>query len=882
MSGLLRKICVFIVFGCFAASVAHSATVYTTNLIPNGGTANPDYLTKICKMYGVGGARPDSNGVCSTNDSDYVNPFNLSSSPINEFPQKYANHVDATDGYETFLGYMPSEVHPRIDNTGNYVDLTNSSGNGAMYAWWGGVTDVTPFTVNYYDGDTLVGTQSCTFGDSTGCDVLSPVGLLTAPTGKYFDGWRCASSTGYNCRANRYLPPDYANLSTPITPYGTSPISNWPDISATRYRDDLRNANGDVVTNMSYEYTGTHVINLYAAWAPYNVTFKCAPRTSSPYVGASTRTQSTYLDANGIIHDIVYGSVIPLNKNFGGASTNPLCKSVYYKYDNDNGNDQWCSQYLDSAAGINSNASTVGGLGEVGGVGGTNYPYTYLGSKHVELYGSCSRYTLTYSCGSFNGETVPGVPPHQRKSLTNNGLIATNFAYGSKDMLIERRKYPFPEKPYRTDSNDGYMACNTQTLTPTAGANAGVPQIYGVPVNSTASTLGYGCCEKPQYAEFKGYQVRRSNANGEILNNGELIQPGQYGASNCSVSFNNNTNPDTWQPGCDLWPWKGTAYLEAIWEHTPIQITFNHNGANNAANLVNNVWLKYGEGFYENHTGNGYSGEIVTLSTIPTHSDGLVFGGYQYCDTNDVCTMIVNSNGEFISGTDNLKFTDVDVTATVVWTAATVECLAGTYLDANTQECESCIAGNYCPGGSYELGQSEDLGIYICGTDSWSDDGASACTNCLTANGYHNSGLSFIDHAHESSCITTCIGGQCVPVARAACANVGAGGWSSGGNVPQGNTLACNVCPSGEMTIGYGVGANESGDCGRVLHVGDSQLYLRSDRKTEHTLNFKIGDKIYYANMSTDNIGMSHGATKALKLRFNNTTYSAYDDSALE
>ena len=84
------------------------------------------------------------------------------------------------------------------------------------------------------------------------------------------------------------------------------------------------------------------------------------------------------------------------------------------------------------------------------------------------------------------------------------------------------------------------------------------------------------------------------------------------------------------------------------------------------------------------------------------------------------------------------------------------------------------------------------------------------------------------------------------------------------------------------MTIGYGVGANESGDCGRVLHVGDSQLYLRSDRKTDKTLNFKIGTKVYYANMSTDNIGMSHGATKALKLRFNNTTYSAYDDSALE
>ena len=34
------------------------------------------------------------------------------------------------------------------------------------------------------------------------------------------------------------------------------------------------------------------------------------------------------------------------------------------------------------------------------------------------------------------------------------------------------------------------------------------------------------------------------------------------------------------------------------------------------------------------------------------------------------------------------------------------------------------------------------------------------------------------------------------------------------------------------------------------------------------------------SNMSTDNKNMSYGATKALTLRFNDTIYSAYDDSA--
>lgn len=217
-----------------------------------------------------------------------------------------------------------------------------------------------------------------------------------------------------------------------------------------------------------------------------------------------------------------------------------------------------------------------------------------------------------------------------------------------------------------------------------------------------------------------------------------------------------------------------------------------------------------------------------------------------------------------------------------VCSASSITCDPTQYLPAGATVCVDCIAGGYCPGGTFTYNPNLVQGITVCAANTYSNAAAAQCTACLTVNGYQNSGDEFADHAYESSCKTTCAVGQCVATARAACANVGTTGWATGGNVPQGNTLACNVCPTGEMTIGYGVGANESGDCGRVLHVGDSQLYLRSDRKTDKTLNFKIGTKVYYANMSTDNIGVSHGATKALKLRFNNTTYSAYDDSALE
>ena len=88
----------------------------------------------------------------------------------------------------------------------------------------------------------------------------------------------------------------------------------------------------------------------------------------------------------------------------------------------------------------------------------------------------------------------------------------------------------------------------------------------------------------------------------------------------------------------------------------------------------------------------------------------------------------------------------------------------------------------------------------------------------------------------------------------------------------QGSAGARNQCASGLTTIGYGAGADEAGDCGRILNVGTDKVYLRSTKKTTPSLNIKIGDQTYYGNMST--------ATKG-KLRVKNgtTTYSVHDDS---
>ncbi len=100
-----------------------------------------------------------------------------------------------------------------------------------------------------------------------------------------------------------------------------------------------------------------------------------------------------------------------------------------------------------------------------------------------------------------------------------------------------------------------------------------------------------------------------------------------------------------------------------------------------------------------------------------------------------------------------------------------------------------------------------------------------------------------------------------------ACVGVGAGYYSAA------NILTRNQCPTGLTTIGYGAGADEVTDCGRILHFGNDKLYLRSGKKTTPSLNVKIGDTTYYGNMTA---GTGKGK---LRLKSGTTTYSVHDDS---
>ena len=229
--------------------------------------------------------------------------------------------------------------------------------------------------------------------------------------------------------------------------------------------------------------------------------------------------------------------------------------------------------------------------------------------------------------------------------------------------------------------------------------------------------------------------------------------------------------------------------------------------------------------------------------------------GTTYTSTGSWATS-ANAASGFVT---TIKTTSTSATITR-YAGKTYTCAAGYYLAANTNgACSVCTAGNYCLG---------ITNVYY----SSNDQGLSACPTGYTFGG---TGLSA-----QNQCKASCGAGQCLPTANGQCTNAGAGNWSAGGLVAYGSTLACNACASGLTTIGYGHGADEADDCGRILHVGENHVYLRSGEKTHPSLHVKIGNTVFYGNMSTTMTNMSDGVNHKLKMKYNNATYSVYDDSA--
>ena len=265
-----------------------------------------------------------------------------------------------------------------------------------------------------------------------------------------------------------------------------------------------------------------------------------------------------------------------------------------------------------------------------------------------------------------------------------------------------------------------------------------------------------------------------------------------------------------------------------------------------------------------------------------------------YYGTNSSCNTCLNGfvDGEPVSANTDCK----KLVPAGNWMGANYEikhCSAGKYNEEHYvragmpgSSCQACPSGytsaeeaksiNECyidVPGAYHIANVYDSTPIICNTSEYKEahrvyyGESSSCNRCLEGYTSEEAGTD------SSSCKIYCAGGSYLAnVNDTICSNVGIGYWAAESVVSQGEVGVRNPCSDGMTTIGFGTGADEMWDCGRILHIGDNKIYLRSKSKTTPSLNVRIDGTTYYGNMSTDIKGN-------LRIKSGTTTYSVYDDS---
>ncbi|MBN1324716.1 MAG: hypothetical protein JW974_00640 [Alphaproteobacteria bacterium] len=197
-------------------------------------------------------------------------------------------------------------------------------------------------------------------------------------------------------------------------------------------------------------------------------------------------------------------------------------------------------------------------------------------------------------------------------------------------------------------------------------------------------------------------------------------------------------------------------------------------------------------------------------------------------------------------------------------TGGAIECLAGTYSRGGNSTCTACTIG------SYNTNNGENSCIACQDGTTTSTTGKTSCDAiCSNNNNYDSSWanatwLSGSNTVNNLCSISGCFGGYYVAVD--ACDAVGTTYWSADGLITR------TACDAGLTTIGFGAGADEAGDCGKVFNIGSNQVHLRSQKKTTPALYIQLNGSTYYGNMDT-------GQKGSIRANYNGIDYSIYDDS---
>ena len=144
-----------------------------------------------------------------------------------------------------------------------------------------------------------------------------------------------------------------------------------------------------------------------------------------------------------------------------------------------------------------------------------------------------------------------------------------------------------------------------------------------------------------------------------------------------------------------------------------------------------------------------------------------------------------------------------------------------------------------------------------------------ACTKCP------NGTTSDIGATKINECFVLCERGYYLPANSTDCSICPANSWCPGGkmSVDENNASGVNACLTGLVCP---AGSSQELSCGRLLHVGNTTMYMSQIKNTEHALVIEYDGKRFYTNASTEPHFISDDSKNVLKIKYNNQIYWIY------
>ncbi len=336
-----------------------------------------------------------------------------------------------------------------------------------------------------------------------------------------------------------------------------------------------------------------------------------------------------------------------------------------------------------------------------GGTGDTTALYKKLNDTNWYSDSNCTTQVTTLTKPTKTNATYEG---HYTSSsdgtqyVTNNGTLSTTWIVAENKTLYAQY-----------DCNENYRQAGTR-ISGTCAANEHI-----VSFNANGGSGGQTASVTATYgAAMPAISTTAPTRTGYTFS-------GWYDNATSGTKYYN-------ADGTSAKNWDKTANttLYAQWAANTYTISFNANGGTGGQTA--SVTATYGQA-------------MPAISTTAPTLAGYTFAGWYDASTGG--TKYYNANGTSAKNWDKTANT----TLYAQWSQDVIECSVGQYYNATSNECATCVAGSYCPGGTLAMGQGNQ-GIYSCpaapaynantmpwnsSTTATSDAGAGAITECYLA-----------------------------------------------------------------------------------------------------------------------------------------------------